>query len=79
MPLFSEVSPFLNYINNCPILYTASVINQATEHCQRTTSQAHLIPISRLIDATAAIQGVYSNENTRSDAADRGDIALFTC
>ena len=34
-----------------------------------TTKNAHFPPSSRLIDATAATQGVYNRQNTRSAAA----------
>ncbi len=37
---------------------TSRVTSQATRHCQTTTAAAHLRPISRRMEATAATQGV---------------------
>ena len=47
-----------------PIVCTIKAQIQAIAHCHITTQMAHLFPISLLIDAMAATQGVYKRENT---------------
>lgn len=47
-------------------------------HCHITTASAQEDPISRLIDAIAATQGVYSKENTSSEAAEADVSAVET-
>ena len=48
--------------------------SHATLHWNNTTTIAHLCPSSRLIDAIAAIHGVYNRQNTNSEAMDTGDM-----
>ena len=44
--------------NNMQIHRAINAITQASVHCQSTTDNAHLLPISRRMAATAATQGV---------------------
>ena len=45
---------------------------QARAHCHTTTATAQRVPSSRLMEAMAATQGVYSRLNTSRQAAARG-------
>ena len=47
----------------------------AMPHCHSTTEIAHLEPNSRLMEAMAATQGVYSRQNTSREAAEAALIA----
>ena len=58
-----------------PIILTMKAASHATVHCPATTPIAHFPPSSRFTDATAATQGVYKRQNTRSDNAVSGLIA----
>ena len=60
------------------ITYTTSAQTHATAHWNTTTPAAHFPPSSRLIDATAATQGLYSRQNTSSAAAAGTDSAAST-
>ena len=46
----------------------------AMPHCNITMPAAHFPPNSRLMEAIAATQGVYSRQNTSKEAADSGEI-----
>ena len=43
---------------------TSKAHSHATAHWFNTMTTAHLLPSSRLTEATAAMQGVYSRQNT---------------
>ena len=51
---------------------TSRAHSHATAHWLTTMMVAHLPPSSRLTDATAAMQGVYSRQNTSRGAACAG-------
>ena len=57
-----------------PINLTINAQIQAIAHWPTTIIVAHLPPSSLLTAATAAIQGVYSKQNTKSEAAATGVI-----
>ena len=61
-----------------PMMRTIRAAIQAMAHCQTTRETAHFMPSSRRTAATAATQGVYSREKTRSPAAMRGVITEVT-
>ena len=50
----------------------------ATAHCSNTMIAAHLRPSSLRMDATAATQGVYRRQNTKSARAVAGDRTAVT-
>ena len=51
---------------------TSKAHSHATAHWFTTMMTAHLLPSSRLTEATAAMQGVYSRQNTSRGAACAG-------
>ena len=59
-----------------PAPRTASAATHATANCPNTMPKAQRPPNSRLTDATAAMHGVYSRQNTRNPSAASGVRAV---
>ncbi len=54
-------------------MWTINAKSHAIPHCRATMPAAHLTPSSLLIDATAAIHGVYKRQNTSNENAAADD------
>lgn len=73
------ISGFIIYLNiNNPAACTTIAHSHAMAHCIKTMPEAHFTPSSRLIDAIAAIHGVYNRQKTSSEAAAIGSIAAIS-
>ena len=70
--LAAPASPALNA---SPTPRTTSAAVHATTSCPNAMPRAQRLPNSRLTDAMAAMQGVYSRQNTKSPSAASGVMA----